>query len=335
MKKTYIIAEIGNSHEGSLGLAKEIAKAASLVGVDCVKFQTHIFEEESIINAPNPPYFKGESRKDYFERTAFSKTQWLELKKYIEKELKINFLSSPFSLKAINLLKDVKLNKIKIPSGELTNVPYLEKISKFAKVVFLSTGMSNFEEIDQAIRILKKNIPKKIVLMQCTSQYPCPPEKSGLNIMQIFQKKYPKLELGFSDHTNGISIPLAAVVLGAKVIEKHFTLSRKMYGSDAKNSTEPEEFKQLVDEIRNLDRALKSKLNKNIFDKNLKNMRKVFQKSIVAKKQLNKSHIINYDDIEFKKPGVGIESKYYKKLINKKLKKVVRKDHLFNWNDFF
>ena len=332
---TYIIAEIGNTHEGSLALAKEFAKTASEIGVDCVKFQTHIFSEESIDNAPNPPYFKGESRKEYFKRTSFSKDQWLQLKKYCESNLKVDFLSSPFSIKAAELLKDIGLNKIKVPSGELTNILYLDKISKFAKVVFLSTGMSNYEEIDLALEILQQNIKKKIYLLQCTSVYPCPPQKSGLNVLNAFMARYPNVTVGFSDHTNGISIPFAAVTLGAKVIEKHFTLSKKMYGADAKNATEPKEFKQLVDGIRNIDKALKVNLNKNNLNKHIIGMKNIFQKSIVSKKELKKNSQIQINAIDFKKPGIGIEPKNYKKIINKKLKKNVKKDHIFKWSDFY
>ncbi len=334
MDKTYIIAEIGNTHEGSLSLAKSFATAAADTGVNCVKFQTHIFSEESIDNAPNPPYFKGESRKEYFNRTSFTKNQWLELKNFCEKDLKIDFLSSPFSLKAIDLLKDIGLKRIKIPSGELTNIPYLEKISKFAKIIYLSTGMSNLKEIDLALNILNSKNKKKIFLLQCTSEYPCPPEKSGLNVMKLFKQKYPFVDVGFSDHTKGVSIPYAAVTLGAKVIEKHFTLSNLMYGSDAKNAAEPNEFKNLVDGIRSIEKALNNKINKNKLNSKIKNMKSVFQKSIVSKKNLKKNHLIKLSDLEFKKPGTGIEPKFYKSILNLKLKKNIKKDHIFKWNDF-
>lgn len=334
MKKTYIIAEIGNSHEGSLGLAKKFIEVAANCGVDAVKMQTHIFDAESLSNAPNPPYFKNESRKEYFERTAFSLNQWKELKRYTEKELKIDFFSSPFSLEAVDLLENVGVNSYKIASGEVNNIPLLEKIAKTGKRVFLSSGMSSWAELDYAVKILQSNGCKDLVVLQCTSEYPCPPKQAGLNVIDEIKCRYKDITLGYSDHTMGVAIPLAAVTKGVKVLEKHFTLSRQMYGSDASNSTEPKEFKKLVDEIRQLEIALNNKVDKDKKAKLLKGMKITFEKSIVSYKKLKKFDIIKFDDLAFKKPGDGIPAKNFKKIIGKKLNKNIKKDYKFKMKDF-
>lgn len=333
MQKTYIISEIGNTHEGSLGLAKKFMTVAAKCGADAVKMQTHIFQAESLLNAPNPPYFKDETRQEYFERTAFTLDEWKELKRFAEKELNIDFLSSPFSLEAVDLLEAVDINTYKIASGEVNNIPLLEKIAKTSKKVLLSSGMSSWTELDNAVETLQSNGCKDLIVLHCTSEYPCPPDQVGLNVLDEFKIRYKDISIGFSDHTIGLAAPLAAVMKGAKVIEKHFTLSKEMYGSDAAHSTEPIEFKKLVDEIRQLEFILKSKIDKDEKVKSLENMKITFEKSIVASKSINKFDVLEFKDLAFKKPGDGIPARDYKKLIGKKLNKAVEKDYKFRWND--
>lgn len=329
---TKIIAEIGNTHEGSVGLAKQFIKAAAECGVDAVKFQTHIFEAESLPSAPNPPYFKDESRKEYFERTAFNIEQYRTLKKYAEEECNIEFISSPFSIEAADLLVELGLKTIKIPSGEVNNIPLLRHITSVSDAtIILSSGMSSWLELDEAVDIISGKNP--LIILQCTSDYPCSPENAGLNIMLEIQERY-GCPVGFSDHTTGIGIPIASVVLGAEVVEKHFTLSKLMYGSDAMNSTEPEEFKLMVSEIRSVETAIKSKIDKNLKAKELKGMKAVFEKSIVAKRQLPKGHFMTMDDLAFKKPGYGISSSNYLAVIGKILLKEVEINYMFKPEDF-
>lgn len=333
--KVYIIAEIGNTHEGSLGLAKQFIKIASKCGVDAVKMQTHIFDAESLLNAPNPSYFKHESRKEYFERTAFSLDQWKELKRYAEIELNIDFFSSPFSLEAVEMLENIGVKTYKIPSGEVSNIPLLEKIGKTGKRVLLSSGMSTWSELDEAVNILKLNGCKDLTVLQCTSEYPCPPDQAGLNVLDEIKYRYNKISLGYSDHTLGIAIPIAAVLKGATVIEKHFTISKNLYGSDAQNSTEPKEFTTLVSEIRQIEIAMNHKVDKNKKAKLLKKMKITFEKSIVcASKTLKKFEKIKFHHLAFKKPGDGIPAKDYKKIIGLELKKTVNKNYKFKWKDF-
>lgn len=327
-----IIAEIGNTHEGSVGLAKQFIKAAANCGVDAVKFQTHIFEAESLPLAPNPPYFKGETRKEYFERTAFNIVQYRTLKKYAEEECGVEFLSSAFSIEAVDLLVELGVKTIKIPSGEVNNIPLLHHIAKVTNAsILLSSGMSSWAELDEAVTILKKQNP--LIILQCTSEYPCLPENAGLNIMTELRDRY-HCPVGFSDHTIGIGIPIAAVVLGASVIEKHFTLSKLMYGSDAVNSTEPIEFTQLVNEIRAVKKALVNKIDKDVKVNELRGMKGIFEKSIVAKHALLNGHRIRVDDLAFKKPNMGIPAAKYLDLLGKILIKDVNVDHVFQWEDF-
>jgi N,N'-diacetyllegionaminate synthase len=334
VNRTYIIAEVGNTHEGSLGLAKCFIKAAAECGVDAVKMQTHIFEAESLATAPNPPYFKDETRKKYFERTAFNLEQWKELKRYAEDEMKIDFFSSPFSLEAVDMLEAAEMNTYKIASGEVNNIPLLEKIAKTGKKVLLSSGMSSWAELDEAVDILQSNGCIDLVVLQCTSEYPCPAREAGLNIIDEFKKRYKNITIGYSDHTLGVAIPLAAVIKGAKVIEKHFTLSKNMYGSDAINSTEPVEFKRLVDEIRQVEMAISHNLNKDKKVGLLSEMKVTFEKSIVTSVSLNKLDIVSFKHLAFKKPGDGIPAKEYKKLLGKKLNKNVVKNYKLTWRDF-
>ncbi len=332
MSKTYIISEIGNTHEGSVGLAKQFIKIAALTGVDCVKFQTHLFEHESLPSAPNPPYFKDETRKEYFERTAFTLEQYKELKRFSEDECRVDFISSPFSLEAIDFLEEVGVLAYKIPSGEVTNLPLLVKAARTGKRIILSSGMSSWTELDLAVETLKDNGCVDLVVLQCTSEYPCPPEKAGLNVIREMQERY-GVPIGYSDHTMGNCIPLAAVTLGAVLIEKHFTLSRKMYGSDAKNSTEPEEFANLVEEIRSLERAFANPVDKDEVVVALFQMKRIFEKSIVCAMNLSKGSILSESMFAYKKPGDGISASKYKSLIGKRICRDMSKNEIFTAKD--
>jgi N-acetylneuraminate synthase len=326
--KVFIIAEIGSTHDGSIGNATNLIEEAAKCGADAVKFQTHIAKEETIKNAPNPPFFKLENRYEYLDRTSFNLQQLLFLKK-IAKKNKIIFLSSPFSVKAVDLLKKLSLDYYKIPSGEITNHPLLKKINLLNKFVFLSTGMSNWRELDLAVNIFKNK--KKLVIMQCTSIYPCPIKNSGINLIEEIRNRY-GVNVGFSDHTIGSTASIAAVIKGAIVIEKHFTLSNRMYGSDAKHSMEPIEFKKFCRNIREAETIFKTKNKKN-YSNYIKNMKKIFEKSIVLKRNLKKGTIIKYRYLDFKKPGHGISPIYYEKIIGLKIKSNMKKDEIVKFSN--
>ncbi len=332
MKQIEIIAEIGNTHEGSMGLAKAFIRAAANCGVDGVKFQTHIFDAESLPSAPNPPYFKDESRKEYFDRTGFSRDQWLELKLFSEKECNISFMSSPFSLEAVDLLEDIGVSAYKVASGEVSNLPLLEKLATTGKTIYLSSGMSTWTELDEAIATLHKGAGD-IVVMQCTSEYPCLPENAGLNVLAHMQERYPSLRTGFSDHTAGIAVPLAAVCRGAMVIEKHFTLSKEMYGPDARLSATPEEFTTLVNAIREVETALSSSIDKDTKAIQLQDMKQVFEKSIVANRTLEAGEVIAESDLAYKKPGNGIKANRYKEIIGMTVRNTITANTFISWQD--
>jgi len=331
-RKTFIVAEIANMHEGSLGLAKQMIKTAKEVGADAVKLQTHIFEAESLKNAPNHPTFKEESRESYFKRTAFNLEQYQKLKRFTNK-LKIEFISSPFSVEAIELLERVGLKIFKVPSGEVSNTPYLERLAKTKKKIFLSSGMSSWQELDEAVKTLRENGADDITIFQCTSKYPCPPEEAGLNAMLEMGRRY-NLSFGFSDHTLGIGVAVAAVTLGAQVIEKHFTLSKAMYGPDPKYAMEPAEFKLLVQSIREAEKALNTSVNKDKIARQLKETKIIFEKSIVSNKDLRPGEKIKREHLAFEKPGDGISPRYYRKILGKTLKRVIKKNQKFKWSDF-
>ena len=326
MNNIKTIAEIGNTHEGSLGLAKQFIKSAAECGVDAVKFQVHIFDAESLPTAPNPPYFKDESRKEYFERTSFTQHEWSKLKDYAEIECGVEFLASPFSIEAVDLLESLGVKTFKIASGEVTNLPMLQKIGQLRKSVLLSSGMSYWSEIDAAVQCLTDNGSDDLTLLQCTSDYPCLPENSGLNILDEIRKRYPQHKIGYSDHTLGFAIPIAAVCKGATVIEKHFTLSKQMYGSDAQFSSEPDELKSLVEALRAVQKGLSYEVDKDFKAQNLGDMKNTFEKMIVAARELSKGTILRESDLAYKKPMDGIPASKYKLVIGQKLQQDLLKD---------
>ena len=326
---TEIIAEVGSVHDGSFGNAKQLIGLVSELEADTIKFQTHIAEAETLPDAPAPPFFKGEPRFDYFKRTAFNVQQWRELKRLAERE-GIEFLSSPFSIEAVDLLEKIGIKRYKIPSGEVTNIPFLEVIAKTKKPVLLSSGMSSWPELDLAVEtILKKH--NKLVILQCTSEYPCPYQQVGLNVMLEMKDRY-KLPVGLSDHTMTIYAPIAAVVLGASVIEKHLTFSRKMYGSDARHSLEPHEFTQMIEGIRAVELMIGSKVNKDTSEQ-FKIMKKVFEKSIIIAEDIPAGAIITKKMLGLKKPGTGIPARRLKEFIGKKVKHELRANTLLKEDD--
>ena len=311
-----IIAEIGMNHDGSLGQAKAFVKAAVECGVDAVKFQTHIAEAETLPEAPTPGYFDEEPRYEYFKRTALSLEQHKKLRGYAEDQ-GVEFISSPFSLEAVDLLEQANVSTYKIASGEVTNTPLLLRLAKTQKRILLSSGMSSWTELDEAIDTLRNNGAENIVPLQCTSEYPCPPEHAGLSVMLEMKERY-NLPVGLSDHTIGMGIAIAAVALGAQVVEKHFTLSKKMYGPDANNSATPEEFKALVDGIRVVEKALSNHVDKDRIADSLSQMKLVFEKSIVAACDIPAGTILEESHLAYKKPGDGISAKEFRNILGRR-----------------
>ena len=325
----FIIAEVGSTHDGSFGNAGCAIDTVADVGADAVKFQTHIAEAETLPNAPMPPFFKGEPRLEYFKRTAFSKEQWQELKAHAE-ERGLVFLSSPFSIAAVQLLEGLNITQYKIPSGEVTNLPMLEVIAQTGKPVLLSSGMSSWEELDEAVETIQKH-HNNITVLQCTSEYPCPPEQVGLNVMQEMRERY-DLPVGLSDHTITIYAPMAAVTLGATVVEKHFTLSKRMYGSDARHSLEPEEFSEMVRGIRAVESMLANPVDKSDV-RRFTGMKEIFEKSLVAEVDIPGGTILSRGMIGEKKPGTGMPSKRLREIIGARARRDISRNSLLKPED--
>ncbi|SIR05181.1 N-acetylneuraminate synthase [Alkalispirochaeta americana] len=328
MNTKMIIAEIGSVHDGSFGNATFLIRAAAAAGANVVKFQTHIAEAETLRDAPMPPYFKGEPRYEYFQRTSFTPEQWAGLRAECT-SCGVQFLSSPFSLEAVDLLESVGIDMYKIPSGEITNLPLLHKVAATGKPILLSSGMSDWSELDKAVETVQTGGP--LVVMQCTSEYPTPPERVGLNVLSEIHQRY-SCTLGFSDHTIGYAAPFAAAALGAQVIEKHFAFSRLMYGSDAKTSMEPDEFKVLSQGLHDIWKMLESPVDKNSVE-SLREMKMIFEKSIVASRALKEGQIIELADLAFKKPGTGIPAAHWEQVIGKTLAHNVEQDTQLHYKD--
>ena len=320
-----IIAEIGSVHDGSLGNALRLIDAAAEAGADAVKFQTHLAEAESLADAPSPGYFSDEPRIAYFKRSGFTAEQWKKLARQAQ-AAKVVFLSSPFSIEAVDLLEDVGVSAYKIPSGEVTNVPLLERVAATRKPALLSSGMSDWSELDRAVAILKPAC--ELTVLQCSSAYPCPPEQVGLNVLAEMRGRY-GTAVGLSDHTLGIAAAVAAAALGATVIEKHFTFSRLMYGSDAKHSMEPEDFKRFCEALREVWRMQTSPVDKDDVSPYTE-MKRIFQKSVVAARALRAGTVLTRDMLAFKKPGDGIPASQYRTLLGSKLRRDVPADSKFS-----
>lgn len=298
----FVIAEIGSVHDGSFGNALALVDAAAAAGADAVKFQTHIADAETLPDAPSPSYFTSESRIEYFTRTGFAPAQWKALKARCD-ERGVMFLSSPFSEEAVDLLEQVGLERYKIPSGEVSNIPLLRRIASLRKPVILSSGMSSWEELDAAVAAIR-TVHNDLTVLNCTSEYPCPDEHVGLNVMHEMRTRY-GVPVGLSDHTLAPYASLAAVALGAAVIEKHFTFSRLMYGSDARHSMEPGEFAGLVQGIRAVERMLEAPVDKADVSR-FAPMKQIFEKSIVTRVELPSGTVITREMLAFKKPGDGV-----------------------------
>jgi N,N'-diacetyllegionaminate synthase len=322
----YVVAEAGMNHDGDLGRAFALVDAAALAGADAVKFQLHDAAAETIRDAPPPPYFQDEPRWEYFERTAFSDEQWAELKRACE-ERAIEFLCSAFSLEALDRLEGIGVARHKIGSGEVTNLELVRAAGATGKPLLLSSGMSSWAELDAAVEAAGPNV----VVLQCTSAYPTPPEQAGLNVVAELRERYGK-PVGFSDHTRGSAASLAAVTLGAEVVEKHFTLSREDYGPDAAIGLEPDELRTFVREIRDLEVMLASPVDKDDTAP-FAEMKRVFEKSVVAAEPIPAGTTLEAGMLAAKKPGTGIPTARLPELVGRRARKDIAADALLTEAD--
>ena len=327
-----IIAEIGQAHDGSLGIAHSLIDAVSKTGVDIIKFQTHYASEETTINEPWRVKFsiQDKTRFDYWQRMEFTEEQWVELKYHAE-EVGLKFMSSPFSLYATELLKRVGVYAWKLASGEVNNVELLESIAETGQEIYLSTGMSKIEEIDKSVEIIKSyDLP--LTVLQCTSMYPTPPDKVGLNLLDSFRDRY-NCNVGLSDHSGEIFTGLAATVYGIDVLEIHVTFSKEMFGPDTSSSLTINELKKLVSGIHFIEKIISNDVNKDNIAYELSEMRNIFRKSIVYLNDIEKGSVLSKKHIGFKKPGTGVDPVEREKILGKTLKRSVKQNDQLSFED--
>ena len=333
--KIFIIAEAGVNHNGDIETANKLIDEAVEAGVDAVKFQTFNTDKLVTKNAPKADYQnettnQNESQYDMLKKLELSKNDHEILIEYC-KEKNIKFMSTPFDFESVDLLEQLGVNFFKIGSGDLTNIPLLKYIAELNKPMIVSTGMANLGEVEEAVNSIKKSGNNQLILLHCVSNYPADFKNVNLKAMNTMKIAF-NLEVGYSDHTSGIEAPVAAVAMGAKVIEKHFTLNKSMKGPDHKASLNPKELTEMVESIRNVERSIGDGVKK--CTKNEFNTRKISRKSITAKKNIKKGKKINENDICIKRPAKGIKPKYYDLLLSKAVTtKKINKDDGIYWKD--
>lgn len=329
MKRTLIIAEAGVNHNGSYELAEEMIDRAYEAGADIIKFQTVIPELCISQYAEKAAYQKettgqAGSQLKMVQKLALPFSAFDRLERRCNK-LGIQFLSTPFDLESIKYLNNLNMPFWKIPSGEITNYPYLLDIAKTQKPVLMSTGMSTLEEIEQAVKVLTENGTHGLQLLHCNTEYPTPFEDVNLQAMKMLREHF-GVEVGYSDHTQGIEVPIAAVAMGATVIEKHFTLDRNMEGPDHKASLEPDELRQMVDAIRHIEQAMGTS-EKVVTESERKNIA-IARKSIVARKNIRAGELLTEDNITTKRPGNGINPMRWSEVLGTRAVRDFEEDEL-------
>lgn len=318
MEKIFVLVEAGVNHNGSLKVAKQMVDIAKKVGADAIKFQT--FKAEKLVSkfAEKAEYQKNntgivESQLEMIKKLELSFKEFKELKKYCE-DTGILFLSTPFDLESIEFLNQLGMEIWKIPSGEITNLPYLRKVGRIGKKIIISTGMCEIFEIEEAIAVLKKNGATDISILHCNTEYPTPMKDVNLRAMLTLKEKF-NVNVGYSDHTLGIEVPIAAVAIGAKIIEKHFTLDKTMLGPDHIASLNPIELEEMIKCIRNIELALGCK-DKFVTESEMKN-KDIARKSIVAKRKIKQGETLTEENLTVKRPGSGISPMKWDEVLGK------------------
>jgi len=327
-----VIAEVAQGHDGSLGMAHAFIDVIADCGADAVKFQTHIADAESTLDEAWRKRFttQDETRMDYWRRMEFTEAQWMELKKHAV-DRGLLFLSSPFSDEALTLLQRVGVAGWKVASGEISNLPLLDAMARTDHPIILSTGMSTMDEIDVAVEHIRGR-DKPFVVLQCTSEYPCPPELVGINIISELRERY-GCPVGLSDHSATIYPGLAAAMQGISVLEVHLTLSRKMFGPDVPASVTPDQLRQLVEGVRFIETMLAHPVDKASISKSMQNLRDIFTKSVVAAEELSVGTVLEARHLAIKKPGIGISANVLPELFGRRLKRGVSFDQRLTYDD--
>ena len=330
--RCFIIAEVGLAHDGSLGLAHAFIDEIARGGADAVKFQTHIAAAESTAAEPFRVAFSRQdaTRYDYWKRIEFTESQWRGLGEHA-RERGLVFLSSPFSDEAVDLLTRVGMPMWKIASGEIGNVPMLDRMIATGKPILLSSGMSDMRELDRSVqRVKAAKLP--LALLQCTTAYPCPPERVGLNMIPVFRDRY-ECFVGLSDHSGTIYPGIAAAALGSDVLEVHVTMSRGMFGPDVPASVTMEDLRQLVDGVRFVERMCANPVEKDAVARDMAPLRDIFTKSLVARTPLAAGTVIAETHVAMKKPGTGIPAARIADVVGRKLRRGVGADEQFRFDD--
>jgi N-acetylneuraminate synthase len=327
-----IIGEVAQAHDGSLGAAHAYIDAIAAAGADAVKFQTHIASAETTPAEPWRVKFSSQdaTRYDYWKRMEFSEEQWCELAKHAQ-ERNVIFLSSPFSMEALELLERVGVPAWKVASGEVGNLPMLDRMAGSSLPVLISTGMSPLSEIDAAVERIRGN-GAPLAVMQCTSSYPCPPERVGLNLISFYRERY-GCPVGLSDHSGTIYPGLAAAAEGIAVLEVHATLSRESFGPDVPVSVTVEELRQLSEGVRFIEKMRANEIDKDEMAREMEGMRGIFTKSVVARTDLESGATLREGDLIPKKPGTGIPAARLGELIGRRLRRSVKADEILQEDD--
>lgn len=327
-----IIGEVAQAHDGSLGLAHAYIDAIAAAGADAVKFQTHIAAAESTPSEPWRVRFSPQdaTRYDYWKRMEFTEEQWTGLRRHAT-ERGLLFLSSPFSLEAVELLERVGVAAWKVASGEVGNTVLLDRMAASGLPFILSTGMSSIEEIDGVVaNVTETGVP--FALLQCTTAYPCPPERVGLNMLELFRERY-GCAVGLSDHSGTIFPGIAGAAVGMDVLEVHVTMSREMFGPDVVASVTTTELRTLVDGIRFVERMRASPIDKDAFAKEVAPVRAIFTRSVVARTDLAPGMVLGREHLAVKKPGTGIPAHRLPELLNRRVRRSVAADSLISEDD--
>ena len=327
-----IIAEVGQNHDGSLGMAHAHIDAAANAGADAIKFQTHYADEESTLHEPWRTKFsyQDETRMDYWRRMEFSESQWQELKKHSD-QAGLHFLSSPFSLKAVDLLDRLGMNTWKIASGEINNLPLIDKIISTNKPIILSTGLSDISEITSVVNYVTK-AGNPLALLQCTSQYPSTADTIGINVIEEFRQTF-GCAVGLSDHSGTIYSGLAAAASKIQVLEVHIALSHEMFGPDIAASVTTKELKTLVEGVRYIETIASNPVDKSTLTTDAINLRSIFMKSLYSTRTINKGEKIAITDLTTKKPGTGIPANKINDIIGKITKSKIEENSMIKMED--
>lgn len=325
----FIIAEIAQAHNGSFEKALDYIQALAGTGIDAIKFQTHIAAAESSIHEPFRIKFSDQdaSRFDYWKRMEFSKEQWMVIRESCDKA-GLEFMSSPFSNAAVDLLEEIGVKRYKVGSGEVNNFLLLEKIAQTRKPLIISSGMSSLQELDATVAFLQdREVPYSI--LQCTTSYPTNPEQYGLNVIQELKDRY-QVQVGYSDHSADIGTCIAAAALGAEILEFHAVFSREDFGPDATSSIEINEIPQMVKSVRKITFSRKHNIDKSINTQYI-DLKRIFEKSLAVNKDLPEGHLLTFADLEAKKPkGYGIDASQFEEVIGKTLKNPLKKWDFLN-----